>query len=125
MGHIEKGMSALSLENIIMEAGSELASMVQWSEHADWLPSKLGGYYTSKCLIELAETMVCGSVGGFDKGQQRNDGPGMWGEDLYDSLFARWLWLFNHYVGGTNLTNLGHEGWLKVRDLKKFFAKKK
>lgn len=123
MGFIEKGMLSLPLRNIIMEAGSELASMVQWSRRSEWLPSQLEGYYTSKCLIELAETMVCGSVGGFDKGQQPNAGP-MWGEELYDKLFARWLWLFNHYVGGSILTNLGHEGWYKVRDLKKFFAKK-
>ena len=123
MSFIEKGMSALPLRTIIMEAGSELASMVQWSKHVDWLHHRLEYYYTSKYLIEMAETMVCGSIGGYDKGQHENSGA-MWGEDLYDALFARWLWLFNHYVCGNNQTNLCFEGWYKVRDLKKFFAKK-
>jgi hypothetical protein len=124
MGHIEKGMSALSLEKIIMEAGYALGSVIQESEFLEWSGRRHESIIEAKVLIELAEVMVCGSVGGYDKGQQPNGGE-PWMAHKYDKLFARWYWLFKHYVKRPDTISVA-EGWAwhTVNDLKKAFTRK-
>lgn len=130
MDYIKRGMKEIPLKSIIMEAGYNLASYVQWSKNVSWEEHRTEYYYSAKCLIELAETMVCGSVGGFDAvkigkkyiTQQGNSEDSCWSEaSKYDDFFARWLWLFTFYHGGNDKTNIGPAGWYKVKDLKKFF----
>ena len=122
MSNIEKGMKVIPLSTLIMEAGNELGMLSQW-DSIDGIHFAVDASISAKTLIELAETMVCGSVGGFDTGQQTE--RGMKYEDKYDGLFARWYWLFKHYVkNSSDKRDLGHEGWRTVADLKKAFTNK-
>jgi hypothetical protein len=131
---VRKGQKELPLANIIMQAGYNLAHATQWNDSLS-MHHQVESIHGAKELIEIAETMVCGSVGGFDAvkvGRKRIyqeydhwDENGRWKEgDKYDRLFARWLWLFTFYVGGDDKTPFGSGNWRNVGDLKKFYKKK-
>ena len=122
MSNIEEGMKVIPLSTLIMEAGDELGMLTQYTS-LDNLHFKVNASIAAKTLIELAETMVCGSVGGYDDGQQTE--KGMKYADKYDPLFARWYWLFKHYVRKpSDKTDLGHKGWRTVADLKEAFKER-
>jgi hypothetical protein len=117
-----------------MQAGYNLAHATQWTDSLN-LHFHIKNIHAAEELIEMAETMVCGSVGGFDVvkvGKKRiyqepNDWSSKesrWSEEgKYDRLFERWLWLFTFYVGGDDKTPFGSGNWRNVGDLKKFYKK--
>lgn len=149
MDFVQKGMKELPLKNIIMEAGRNLGMYIQWSKKMDWVNQQAEYFHQANCLIEIAEVMVCGSVGGFDavKVGNKTISQDIRGEEFfpdrrwsergkYDPLFERWLWLFTFYVqrheritsatiAADDRTLLGGSGWYKVGDLKRFFARRK
>ena len=130
---VNKGDKSISLSNIIMQAGYNLAHATQWMD-ASSLHFRLQSIHGAEELIEMAEVMVCGSTGGFDAvrvGKKRIyqepndwDKESRWSESgKYDRLFERWLWLFTFYTDYGDNKNLGHKGWRTVADLKKFYKK--
>jgi hypothetical protein len=131
---IKKGDKSISLQNIIMQAGYNLAHATQWTDSLN-LHLHVQDIHAAEELIEMAEVMVCGSVGGFDavkvgkkhiyQEPSHWDEKGTWPESgKYDRLFERWLWLFTFYVGGDDKTPFSSGNWRNVGDLKKFYKKK-
>jgi hypothetical protein len=61
---------------IIEEAQEYLDLKQQWLEHTDnteWLSNAIEYGHRAEAIIELLEVHLCGSTGGFDKGQEEKD----------------------------------------------------
>jgi len=124
---IKKGDRSLSLENIIMQAGYDLAYATQWRAASD-AHIFARSIATATAFIEIAEVMVCGSIGGFDSIRVKNRSIEQqnWSEaNKYDKIFSRWLWLFTFYVGGKDDTPFSSSSyrWRNVGDLKEFYKR--
>jgi hypothetical protein len=134
---VRKGQKELPLANIIMQAGYNLAHATQWTDSLS-MHHQAESIYAAKELIEMAEIMTCGSIGGFGAVKVGRkyiyqesghwDKESRWSESgKYDRLFERWLWLFTFYVGRPGECDdveLGHSGWRTVGNLKKFYKRK-
>ena len=128
MNFVHRGDESISLANLILEGGEELLYVVQWSDYISWTVHKMEHYHNAKTLIQLAEVMVCGSIGGFDvvthKGNlitQRSHPfhSTNWKEnEKYDPIFTRWLWLFTFYLNDKQRNLFGN---IKLKRLKKAF----
>lgn len=81
----------LTFERLILKAGEHLSDACMWS--FDNISEQYEYFVKAKSIIELVETLDCGSIGGYDKDQQK------FGFKKYGNLVSRWLWLFNKFVG--------------------------
>lgn len=99
---------------ILHGIGNSFQGMMQWSK----LKTTSGTQKVSECaaqaemLIELLETLDCGSVGGFDEGQTPTK-----------DLFARWDWLYRKYHDPTE-QRFGCD-IVSYQDIKEFFSNEK
>jgi hypothetical protein len=78
----------LTYNGIVRLIENELANRQQWLD-MNSLSRALEYENRALALIELLEVHNCGSIGGFDRGQQlkQSDKP---------SILERWEWLKNH-----------------------------
>ena len=116
MEHSIRLCKRLSIRDIVFRAGSHLSMMHQW---AGMHSHERAVHYETKAetLIEMAEVMDCGSVGGFGVGKdyiEKHHGE-------YARIYLRWYALFrdimpnykkDEYLPGANRT---------LKDLSKFF----
>ena len=106
-----------SRQTILQEIADEFAMVIQNQESKDSL------YFSSaatnslskvNCLIELLEVNDCGSVGGFDKGQQGYVGTKAAGNKdgfanpYWQTLFGRFDWLVQKYETKIKKTHRGN-----------------
>ena len=78
--------------NILNTIGEKLQNAIQWKESSNRSMESVQRFHQymikAETLVELLEVQDCGSIGGFDIGQ----------EDFYaKTLFGRWLWLYEKY----------------------------
>ena len=130
---VNKGDKSISLSNIIMQAGYNLAHATQWTGSSS-LHTYIKSIHSAEELIKIAEVMTCGSTGGFgvvkvgkktfiQESREWHEEDNWKEGDKYDRLFSRWLWLFTFYVGGDDKTPFSSGNWRTVADLKKFYKK--
>ena len=75
----------------------------------------------AEALIEVVEVYDCGSIGGFGKGQ-RNDKGILVYSDIYEEIYARWLWLAEKYNYGKGLYNYSSlQEWIPI--IEKYFRR--
>lgn len=87
---------SVSLSDLIYECAMEFSYVRQWLDIST-IESAGKHYNQAEKLLEICEVLVCGSVGGFDKGQFSNErGRDDGGKYYYE--FDRLLWLWNHYT---------------------------
>lgn len=74
--------TALRYQAILEQIESELAQVDEWRDMDDY--GRAAQYFNkAEALIELLEVYNCGSIGGFDKGQDSDQ----------DSVLERFAWL--------------------------------
>lgn len=87
--------NCISYNNILDRAHGCLNRVNQWARMSSF--DAAAKYYNqAESLIELVEIDVCGSVGGFDKGQE-NYSVASQIDNIDDALYSRYHWLMNHY----------------------------
>ena len=77
-------------------------AMIGWAENKSY-DIVLRSEASAECLIELLEVADCGSIGGFDKGQEYRS-----------NLFERWDWLIKKYHRPSDFKDYA--------EIKKFFS---
>jgi hypothetical protein len=110
----------LTIKDIIFGAGKNLCLAQQWGRMQSY--SRLLRYITkAECLIEIAEIMDCGSVGGFGTGRdyiENNRGK-------YDTLYLRWYALFRDIMPDYEKTEYLPGGFRTLEQVSDFFKTSK
>ena len=86
---------------LLKKSKEDLEQIVQWGHSYDY---QLKYSIRAEVLVELAEVLDCGSIGGFGNGASTGISPA--------TLFHRWLWLSQKYWP---------EGTKGISGLRKFF----
>jgi len=91
--------NSIPIENILKETLGCLKSIQR--EHKNKSFYSTDTYLTrANALIELVEIYDCGHIGGFGDGQLITNEEGSVYMDVYQNIFARFLWLYEKYVSG-------------------------
>ena len=113
---------SITIKDVLMEAGDNLCMVLQWSNPLA-ISSQLKYYHKAECLVEMAEVMDCGSVGGFGSGQSTVNSY----KSKHDGLFSRWAGLYLAYVDadpGNKSLVATKMHWATFANLKRFFKDK-
>jgi hypothetical protein len=101
---------------VIKRVGDHFLSVIQWDAYRNAECAHYRATYLLKAeaLLEMLESLDCGSIGGYDKGQPRTH-----------SIFERWDWLYRKHVGNPETTQCTGRNEPKAYDvIKAFFANK-
>ena len=107
----------ISIRVLIKRAMECLNQINQWRDNLHSLGNAHKYYIKAEALIELIETIDCGSVGGY-----ANEGKIDKLKSQYDSLFARWLYYYDIFVGPHPDPKEISE-YYSIEDLKKMFRR--
>ncbi len=104
-----------TIELLLMVAGNYLSGIIGWADKCNYR-AQHEHYVAAETLIEVVETLDCGSVGGFGDGQDKMANY---------SLFERWDYLVKKYwPKGLKAKGEGNgKAYFRYAELKDFFAR--
>jgi len=86
----------ITFDTILRTIADDFRAIDQWAGDRDY--SRAHEYAArAEALIELVEVQVCGSIGGFDSGQQTYQPPANRYTHVSDRLWNRYSWLITKY----------------------------
>jgi len=114
-----KRVRIIDVKTLLGTALEHLQQIVQWDKK---VPHNMAKYADkAEALIEVVEVYDCGSIGGFGKGQ-RNDKGILVYSDIYEEIYARWLWLAEKYNYGKGMYNYSSlQEWIPI--IEKYFRR--
>ena len=106
--------NSIPVEDILKDVLKYLHAIQKWVDSKHFQTADI--YFNRVItLLVLVETYDCGHTGGYGEGQRTSKNCAKY-EDIYHSIFARFLWLYEKYVACETTDSLPSEIGVKLSD---------